>query len=27
MKDQFTCLRLPNGCAIANSTGFCLQCF
>ncbi len=27
MKDPFTCLRLPNGCASANSSGFCLQCF
>lgn len=27
MKDPFTCLRLPNGCASANSTGFCLQCY
>ena len=27
LKDRFTCLRLPNGCALANSTGYCLQCY
>lgn len=27
LRDPFTCVRLPNGCAVANSTGFCLQCY
>jgi hypothetical protein len=26
LRDQLTCMRLPNGCARANSTGQCLQC-
>ena len=27
LKDQLTCARLSNGCASANSSGYCLQCY